>query len=179
MASSNDDYTPAGSRYSTAWPSDWSEHRVASEASACVCRYVDDWGWELNKYARLNKNARVCQVLRYEIHIEAFDGYGKQPEVLNWQDPDFGQSALWWLAMHGNVDLVRMLLDAGCDANLSDKDGWSPLSVAAFYGHASVVQLLLERGADASIEVEDGDTAYDKAVIWDHPECMVLLRGLM
>ena len=101
-----------------------------------------------------------------------------QKEVLNWQDEDFGQCALWWLAMHGQTNLAQLLIDAGCNVDLADKDGWTPLSVAAFYGHADVIKALLAAGADASKEVDDGDTAYDKAVAWDHPECATLLKGL-
>ena len=173
-----DDYTPVEGRGASKWPEDWTKAQVAKEAEDCVKQYVDDWGWELHKYARLQNDARVLKVLRYEIHLEAFDGYGKSKDVLNWQDTDFGQSALWWFAMHGNVALVRRLVDAGADVNLADKDGWTPLSVAAFYGHAEVISALLSAGADPSRQVEDGDTAYDKAVAWDHPECAALLKGL-
>jgi len=173
-----DDYTPEGGRYATKWPEDWSKERIAEEAKECVEHYVDDWGWELHKYARLNNEVRVKKTLRYEIHLEAFDGIGKCKEVLNWQDPDFAQTALWWTALHGNLQLAQLLIDAGADVNLADKDGWVPLSVAAFYGHAEVIKALLAAGADATKEVEDGDTAYDKAVAWDHPECAALLKGL-
>ena len=140
--------------------------------------YVEDWGWELHKYARLNQPGRVRKVLRYEIHLEAFDGYGHSKEVLNWQDADFGQTALWWVAMHGRAKLAQKLIAAGADVNLADKDGWTPLSVAAFYGHPELIKLLLAAGADPAKEVGDGDTAYAKAVAWDHPECAALLKGL-
>jgi len=173
-----DDYTPPEGRYGNSWPDDWDKAKIAEEAEKCVSHYVDDWGWELHKYARLNNAVRVRKALRYEIHLEAFDGYGKQKEVLNWQDDNFGQCALWWLAMHGNLALVNRLIGLGADINLTDRDGWTPLSVAAFYGHADVISTLLAAGADPSKEVEDGDTAYDKAVAWDHPECAALLKGL-
>ena len=172
-----DDYTPAEGRYSSKWPEDWDKATIAQQAEECVLHYVEDWGWELHKYARLNSAKRLKKVLRYEIHLEAFDGYGKCHQVLNWQDDDFGQCALWWLAMHGNAPLAQLLIDAGADVNLPDKDGWTPLSVAAFYGHADVLKTLLAAGADPSKEVEDGDTAYDKAVAWDHAECAALLKG--
>ena len=171
-----DDYTPAGGRYSSEWPEDWTKAQIAEEAESCVKHYVDDWGWELHKYSRLNQPSRVRKVLRYEVHLEAFDGYGRSKEVLNWQDDDFRQSPLWWLAMHGNIRLLQTLVDAGADVNLADKDGWTPLSVAAFHGHAECIKALLAAGADPKREVDDGDTAYDKAVAWDHPDCAALLK---
>ena len=172
-----DDYTAPEGRYSTKWPEDWSAEKIAEEAETTVNQYIDDWGWELHKYSRLNNEIRVRKALRYEIHLEAFDGFGKQKEVLNWRDPDFGQCGLWWLAMHGSLQLLQLLIDAGASVNLADGDGWTPLSVAAFYGHAECIKALLAAGADPSTQVEDGDTAYDKAVAWDHPDCAVLLKG--
>jgi len=173
-----DDYTPDGGRYSTKWPADWSKEKIKEEAEDTVKHYVDDWGWEMHKYARLNNEKRVKKVLKYEIHLEQFDGVANCKEVVNWQDPDWGQSALWWAALHGNFELVTLFIEKGTDVNLADNDGWVALSVAAFYGHTEVVKALLAAGADPSKEVEDGDTAYDKAVAWDHPECAALLKGL-
>jgi len=173
-----DDYTLPEGRYGTKWPEDWDKAKITEEAERIVKHYVDDWGWELHKYARINDPKRVRKVLRYEIHLEQFDGYGKCKEVLNWQDDEFGQCALFWLAMHGRPKLCKFLIDAGADVNLADKDGWTPLSVAAFYGHAEVIPVLLAAGADPSKEVEDGDTAYDKAVAWDRFEAAALLKGL-
>ena len=169
--------TPPEGRYSSKWPEDWSKEQIAKEAEEIVTHYIEDWGWELHKYARLNNAKRVRKVLRYEIHLESFDANGKSKAVLNWQDSDFGQTALWWVAMHGNASLAQKLIDTGADVNTADKDGWTPLSVAAFYGHADIIKSLLASGADPSKEVEDGDTAYDKAVAWDHPDCAALLKG--
>ena len=169
--------SPPDGRYSSAWPEDWSKEQIAKEASEIVTHYVEDWGWELHKYARLNSAKRVRKVLRYQIHLETFDGYGTSKEVLNWRDDDFGQTPLWWVSMHGNASLAQDLVNAGADVNTADNDGWTPLSVAAFYGHAEIIKSLLASGADPSKTVEDGDTAYDKAIAWDHPDCAALLKG--
>jgi len=173
-----DDYTPPEGRHSTTWPEGWDKEKIKEEAKACVDNYIDDWGWEIHKYARMNNEFRVKKTLRYEIHLEEFDGVGNCKEVINWQDPEFGQTALWWTALHGNLHMTEFLIKAGADVNLADKDGWVPLSVSAFYGHVEVVKALLAAGADPSKEVEDGDNAYDKAVAWDHPDCAALLKGL-
>ena len=172
-----DDYTPKEGRYSTKWPDDWDEERITEEARTCVEHYVEDWGWELHKYARINDEYRLKKVLRYKVQLDDFEGYGNQISVLNWQDPEFGQTALWWAALHGNQHIAELLIKAGADVNLADTDGWVPLSVAAFYGHKECIKALLAAGADPSKVVKDGDTAYDKAVAWDHPDCAALLMG--
>jgi hypothetical protein len=171
-----EDHTPPEGRYSSDWPETYDAAMIAQESMACVKGFLDDWGWELQKYARLNVASRAFRVLRYEIHFEGFDGYGRQEQVLNWYDSEFGQTALWWSAMHGNGELTSRLLDARADVNLADADGWSPLIVAAFYGHADVVRQLIDAGADATLQVADGDTAHDKAAAWDHTECALLLK---
>ena len=41
-----------------------------------------------------------------------------------------GQTALHIATACCTVDAVRQLLDAGCDINVQDRDGWTPLHVA-------------------------------------------------
>lgn len=64
--------------------------------------------------------------------------------------------ALSVAAMFGHVEIVRMLLDAGEDADRYDPIGAhshsTPLHQAAFAGHEGVVRLLVERGARLDIK---------------------------
>jgi ankyrin repeat protein len=58
----------------------------------------------------------------------------------------------------GDLDSVRLLLDAGADANDTADDGLSALVLSAVRGHPSVARLLLEYGADPNAD-EAGYTA--------------------
>jgi ankyrin repeat protein len=68
--------------------------------------------------------------------------------------------ALALAAQHGQVEIVRLLLDAGEDPNRYNPDGnhahSTPLHQAALAGHEEVVRLLVERGARLEIK----DTIY-------------------
>ncbi|MBA2481599.1 MAG: ankyrin repeat domain-containing protein [Planctomycetes bacterium] len=59
-----------------------------------------------------------------------------------------GQCALACAASHGYSRIVRLLLDAGADANGLGVNDHPLLTLAAMHGHAEVVRMLLSAGAD-------------------------------
>lgn len=67
-------------------------------------------------------------------------------------------SALHIAAMHGHVDLVRTLVDAGADLYLKSGSGDSALHLAAHGGSEEAVSLILSRGVDVNI-AGFGDTS--------------------
>ncbi len=60
-------------------------------------------------------------------------------------------------------ELVAVLLDAGADPNVKDRDGLTPLMYAAGQGRLELVKLLLARGADVEAKNADGMTAWQLA----------------
>lgn len=46
-----------------------------------------------------------------------------------------------------HITIVQVLIDAGCDVNIADKDGVSPLAHARKRGYKEIVNLLLKAGA--------------------------------
>lgn len=85
--------------------------------------------------------------------------------------------------------VVRILSDAGADANAADADGDTALHVHAFSGSAELVRMLLELGADPRVKDSIGETPLDKAEerTWedwddfqgDYDETIRLLRQAM
>lgn len=59
-----------------------------------------------------------------------------------------GNSLLMLAAYHGQVDTVRMLLEAGADPNLCNAKDQAPITGAMFKGEREVVALLRGAGAD-------------------------------
>lgn len=83
-------------------------------------------------------------------------------EMVSDQD-SFGASALHEAAGAGSVDLVNMLLTAGAQPSMQDKDGKSPLYHAAKAGHMRVTANLLKDGDSSRSSVEqDTHGRYDK-----------------
>lgn len=85
---------------------------------------------------------------------------GADPNQL---DNAFGIPLLSWAALKGDVESVRILLDAGANVNLRSINGSRPVHHAAFLGHAGIVDLLATRGADLTARSDKGDSAADVA----------------
>ncbi|XP_072282398.1 protein phosphatase 1 regulatory subunit 12C isoform X2 [Pyxicephalus adspersus] len=62
--------------------------------------------------------------------------------------PKTGASALHVAAAKGYVEIMRLLLQAGFDPNVQDKDGWTPLHAAAHWGVEEACRLLVENFCD-------------------------------
>ncbi|KAF5840488.1 hypothetical protein DUNSADRAFT_16579 [Dunaliella salina] len=77
-------------------------------------------------------------------------------QVLSQVVNERGQSALHFAAALGKQDCVQLLLEAGADGNLQDKDGYTPLHMAAGYMHSNTMTMLLEAGLGVQIKDKNG-----------------------
>ncbi|XP_044096661.1 fibronectin type 3 and ankyrin repeat domains protein 1 isoform X2 [Neovison vison] len=79
-------------------------------------------------------------------------------------------------AVSGNQSVASVLIDAGADVNMRDKDGKTPLMVAVLNNHEELVQLLLSKGADASVKNEFGKGVLEMARVFDRQNVVSLLE---
>lgn len=91
---------------------------------------------ELFDAARANDTARVGRIISSTRIIN-----------VNAQQDPVGETALHKAAERGNIEVVRMLLEAGADVNLTTRDSEGPLHISAYYGYLEVAKLLLDSGA--------------------------------
>lgn len=70
-----------------------------------------------------------------------------------------GMTALMHAAKHGHLDIIKVLITAGCSINQNGKDGKDALMLAAENGHAQVVDFLIRWGADVTRTESRGLTA--------------------
>ena len=70
-----------------------------------------------------------------------------------------GMTPLLWAVQAADVEIARVLLDAGANANAGNRYGITPLWLAATNRSPRLVALLLEHGAAASAALPHGETA--------------------
>ncbi|XP_039051688.1 E3 ubiquitin-protein ligase KEG-like isoform X1 [Hibiscus syriacus] len=89
--------------------------------------------------------------------VRLFLAAGADPTAQNAQN---GRTALHTAAMANDVELVKIILDAGVDVNIRNMHNTTPLHVALARGVASCVGLLLSAGADCNLQGDEGDNAF-------------------
>ena len=89
-----------------------------------------------------------------------------------------GTPALHYAIRVGDVDIARLLIDAGAKATLANRLGVTPLGLASANGHAALIRLLLDSGANPNEVDPAGETALMLAARSGSPDAVrTLLDG--
>ena len=90
---------------------------------------------------------------------------------------EHGWTALMIASYHGNLDVVKVLVENGADVNIQSNTGLTALMIASHTDHLDVVKLLIEIGADISIQKICGKTALIKALTWGNFDVVKALKN--
>lgn len=85
----------------------------------------------------------------------------------------FQETPLHILAIQGDIEGCRLLLEAGAEVDYPGEQGYTALHEAVHQGHTEIVKLLLEYGSDPSLTTELGTTEY---LAESYPEILALLK---
>lgn len=86
------------------------------------------------------------------------------------------RTALHKSIRYGNIEIARLLIDAGADVDVFDDHGWTPLHVTINRGNGNeLATLLLDAGADINARNNNQDTALHTALNYEHEEITRLL----
>jgi ankyrin repeat protein len=105
------------------------------------------------------------------LHFAAFFGRFEAAALLIERGAEVDALGRGWMTgtpMHSAVsrlqsDVVRILLEAGANANVRQSAGWTPLHAAAMNGDRTSVELLLASGADPAATNDEGRSVLDLA----------------
>lgn len=86
-------------------------------------------------------------------------------------------SPLLVAAGEGNVEIIRLLLDAGADVNHRGYWGASPLHMAVASGNSAAAEVLVDVNAEVDAEDGSGMAPLDLAVLMEHSDIAGMLVG--
>ena len=86
-----------------------------------------------------------------------------------------GDTALYWAAREGQLQVLQHLLSSGADVNMKNKFGKTALHEAARKGYLQVLQHLLSSGADVNEKDIGGNTALHDAADRGHLQVLQYL----
>ncbi len=70
----------------------------------------------------------------------------------------YGVTLAWIAASRGHAQIIQLLLDAGVNLQISNKDGATPAFAAAEENHVKVLELLRDANLNLDASDEDGRT---------------------
>lgn len=83
---------------------------------------------------------------------------------INEKSPQGGQTPLMMAVLMGKDEAVRILLRAGADTSVGEKDGYTPCHGAGFQGRSAIMKILLEHGLPCTTDKHaDGFTPLHRA----------------
>lgn len=113
----------------------------------------------------------TCGFAGNQLHKAAYDGdiEAVRNILKNKVDPDerdsFGGTALHAAMFQENMEIIKLLIEAGLDVNAQGiSNGYTPLHDAVWDNNLEAAKLLILYGARTDIKGNDGLTPYEKAV---------------
>jgi ankyrin repeat protein len=103
---------------------------------------------------------KIEHILWRRLIRKVFGFFGpSRRSTINTQDKSGWTALLWAIASNSDLEIVKLLVEAGADVNLSDNRLTTPLMRACRPKDISCVQYLIEKGADISHRDDKGRTA--------------------
>ena len=88
-------------------------------------------------------------------------------------------AALMSATANGRTESTKLLLDAGANPNIKNRDGWTALMEASGHGRTEIVKMLLAADANPNVRNELGKTALTYAKLQGDSEIISLLEDAM
>ena len=114
--------------------------------------------------AREDRSAAAHEALAEDVEVSYTQALAEPaPAAASLRAPPPLSSPLARAAAAGETEMVRLLLQAGADADAAEPDGTTALMLAAQAGSFEVVELLLAAGASGSARDASGRAAWERA----------------
>ncbi len=88
-----------------------------------------------------------------------------------------GITALHFIAVFKNPEMITILIQAGANVHARDKDGYTPLHLAASANqNPEIITILINAGSDVNVQSHNKETPLHRAAIWnENPKVIMAL----
>lgn len=148
--------------------------RCIHEGEVRAVEFFIDGGLSPNQ--RDMKGVSALSIAVRRNHTVIVDALLKRGADVNMISEDRGHTPLMDAASNGNVEMTRLLLEAGADVDHTSKNGQTALILAAGNKSLDIVAILSEAGADKTRKDSLGMRAYDYALLFSQPEMIDMLK---
>jgi peptidoglycan/LPS O-acetylase OafA/YrhL len=125
-----------------------------------VLHWVSEWASEKAIPIIASDDGTIAAAVRLGDSVALRERVQKGLDV-DQGDASFRVPPLGWAAMLGDTAAAKLLIDAGADVRITNRDGSTPLHGAAIFGRAEVVALLLKHGANPNARNHEGRSSLD------------------
>jgi ankyrin repeat protein len=141
---------------------------AAAQSHAAALKFLIDHGADISARSNLTSKGRTAYLAPTAVDRARQENGGRgrgqrdQPAEFSFNDnarlDGGGLTALVFAARQGDVETVKVLVDAGADVNQVTQYGWSPLLTATQNRYYKVGSFLLDHGANPNVANKGGWT---------------------
>ena len=135
-------------------------YMAAAEGSFKIAKVLLDWNLT-NVDARTPQDENPLMMAALKGHVALVKSIIARGGDVN----KTGWTPLHYAATGGNLEIIKLLLEAHAYIDAESPNRTTPLMMAAMYGTADAAKLLMEEGADPTLKNEKGLTAIDFALM--------------
>lgn len=127
----------------------------------------------LNILAQSKESETKIEKPKFDLHtaiyvknINAIKQHIEYGSDLNKPEPMFGSTPLMSASAMGQLQVAQMLVEAGADVNLKNKDGSTALQIAIVFDKTEIAEFLIDAGSELNGKNNDGSTPLHTAAFF-------------
>jgi ankyrin repeat protein len=145
---------------------------AVKERNTTIIKSIIHTGIDLN----IKNNIGFTLIHNASLEIETLEILINAKVNVNMQDK-FGRTSLHWAESRGDIDVCKILLDAGADVNIQEmENGQTALHSAIWKKDIKIAQMLLNAGAVVNLKDKKKRTVLKEVEKTNNPEMIKIIK---